>query len=239
MRLNKLSANPQKTEYMFIGHPNRTNKITEQEKLKLNGSEIKRVKKTKSLGVIIDQGLNWEDQFKAIKAKVRGGLASLKTLKNIVSQSQLSNVYRALVESHIRYADVIWGSVSNSKMESLQRFQDRAISIIDTARIKDDWSKNFLQVKQLITFDRSVMTYKIMNRLCPENLWNKFQRRSHYSNYSTRFCENLQIPKYNLEYSKKRFSYTALKAWNEIPMNIRELPTLYQYKKLLKSHLMS
>ena len=46
-------------------------------------------------------------------------------------------------------------------MESLQRFQDRAISIIDTARIKDDWSKNFLQVKQLIRFDRSVMTYKI------------------------------------------------------------------------------
>ena len=149
------------------------------------------------------------------------------------------NVYRALVESHIRYADVIWGSVSNSKMESLRRFQDRAISIIDTARIKDDWAKNFLQVKQLITFDRSVMTYKIMNRLCPENLWNKFQRRSHYSNYNTRFCENLQIPKYNLEYSKKRFSYTALKAWNEIPMNIRELPTLYQYKKQLKSHLMS
>ena len=72
-----------------------------------------------------------------------------------------------------------------------------------------------------------------------ENLWNKFQRRSHYSNYNTRFCENLQIPKYNLEYSKKRFPYTALKAWNEIPMNIRELPTLYQYKKQLKSHLMS
>ena len=59
-------------------------------------------------------------------------------------------------------------------MESLQRFQDRSISIIDAARIKDDWSKNFLQVKQLITFNRSVMTYKIMNRLCPENLWNDF-----------------------------------------------------------------
>ena len=72
-------------------------------------------------------------------------------------------------------------------MDSLQRFQDRAISIIDTARIKEDWSNNFVQVKQLITFDRSVMTYKIMNRLCPENLWNKFQRRSHYSNYN---CEN-------------------------------------------------
>ena len=75
-----LSANPQSTEYMFMGHPNRTNKIAEREKLKLNGSEIKRVKKTKSLGVIIDQELNWEDLFKAIKVKVRGHLASLKTL---------------------------------------------------------------------------------------------------------------------------------------------------------------
>ena len=134
------------------------------------------MKKTKSLEIIIDQGLNWEEQFKAIKAKVRGGLASLKTLKNIVSQSQLSNVYRALVESHIRYADVIWGSISNSKIESLQRFQDRAISIIDTARIKDDLSKSLSTVKQLIIFDRSVMTYKIMNRLRPENLWKKISK---------------------------------------------------------------
>ena len=84
----------------------------------------------------------------------------------------------------------MWGSISNSKIESLQRFQDRAISIIDTARIKDDWSKNLSTVKQLIMYDRSVMTYKIMNRLCPENLWNNFQRRSHYSNYNTRFCEH-------------------------------------------------
>ena len=48
-----------------------------------------------------------------------------------------------------------------------------------------------------------------------------------------------QIPKYTLEHSKKRFSYTALKAWDEIPMNIKELSTLYQYKKQLKSYFMS
>ncbi len=29
MRLNKLSANPKKTEYVVIGHPNRTNRIAE------------------------------------------------------------------------------------------------------------------------------------------------------------------------------------------------------------------
>ena len=44
----------------------------------------------------------------------------------------------------------------------------------------------------------------------------------------------LQIPKYNLEYSKKSFSYTVLKVWNKIPIKIRELPTLHQHKKQLK-----
>ena len=239
MRLNKLSANPQKTEYMIIGHPRRTNKVEIHETLRLNGADIKRVKKTKSLGVIVDEGLNWEEQFKTIKGKVSGGLTSLKKLKNILPQSQLSNVYRALVESHMRYADVIWGSLTHSKKESLQRLQDRAIFIIETARIKDKWSNNLLSAEQLVMFDRAVMAYKIMNRLCPENLWNKFQRRSHYSNYNTRFCRDLQIPRYNLEYAKKGFSYSALKVWNEIPISIRELPTLCRFKKQLKMHLMS
>jgi hypothetical protein len=126
----------------------------------------------------------------------------------------------------MRYADVIWGSLSNSRKESLQRLQHRAISMIDTSKIKDDWSNNFLHVEQLISFDRAVMAYKIMNRLCPENLWNKFQQRSQYSSYNTRFCRDLQIPRYNLEYAKKGFSYSALKVWNEIPISIRELHTL-------------
>ena len=92
MRLNKLSANPQKSEYMIIGHPRRTNKVEIHETLRLNGSDIRRMKKTKSLGVIVDEGLNWEEQFKTVKGKVHGGLASLKKLKNILPQSQLSLV---------------------------------------------------------------------------------------------------------------------------------------------------
>ena len=53
MRLNKLSANSQKTEYMIIGHPRRTNKVEIYETLRLNNSDIRRVKKTKSFVTLI------------------------------------------------------------------------------------------------------------------------------------------------------------------------------------------
>ena len=45
MRINKLSPNPQKTEFMIIGHQLSTKKPELPETLKLNGSEIKRVEK--------------------------------------------------------------------------------------------------------------------------------------------------------------------------------------------------
>ena len=189
--------------------------------------------------MIVDERLNWERQYKTVHNKSCGGLQSLRRLKSILPQSSLNNVYRALIESHMRYADEIWGSLSNSKIESLQRLLDRTVSMIHTSRIKDSWIPKFLAVQQLITFDRAVMVYKIFNKLCPEHLWNKYHQRSHYSRYNTRFCKNIQIPKYNLEYAKKGFSYSALKTWNELPLSIRELPTLFHFKKQLKMYLMS
>ena len=74
---------------MTIGHARRTNKVEVSEPLSLNNSEIKRVTKTKSLGVMADEGLNWDDQFSKVKGKINGGLKSLKKLKNLISQSQL------------------------------------------------------------------------------------------------------------------------------------------------------
>ena len=57
MRINKLSPNPQKTEYMVIGLPRKTNALHMPGRLEINGSELNRVLKTKSLGVIVDANL--------------------------------------------------------------------------------------------------------------------------------------------------------------------------------------
>ena len=80
MRVNKLSPNPQKTEFMVIGHPLSTRKLALPETLELNSSEIKRVEKTKYLGIIIDENLNWDEPFKRVRSKINTGLMSLKRL---------------------------------------------------------------------------------------------------------------------------------------------------------------
>ena len=49
----KLSPNPAKTEHMTIRHPGRIKQLEISDALMLNGTEIKRVPKSKSLGIII------------------------------------------------------------------------------------------------------------------------------------------------------------------------------------------
>ena len=111
MRVTKLSPNPKKTEVMVIGHPLKTKNLDLPQALTLDGSDIKKVDQVKSPGIIIDQNLTWDEQYKRIKGKMSVGLSALKRLKNILPQSQLCSVYYALVESHLRYGDVVWGNL--------------------------------------------------------------------------------------------------------------------------------
>ena len=82
------------------------------------------------------------------------------------------------------------------------------------------------------------MTYKIINKLSPESLQDKFELRSVYSNYETRNCHDLQIPRLDTERAKSGFKYSALKLWNDVPVDIREASTLKCFKKKLKAHLL-
>ena len=148
----------------------------------------------------------------------------------IVPQSQLINIYYSLVESQLRYAIVEWGSLSNTEIEAFQRFQIRAQSIVEKAKVKYQWSSNWLSVEQLINFDRAVMAHKMMNKICPERLGDRYKIRNTHSSYRTRNCTDIRIPRYNLEYLKTSFYYLWLKDWNNIPIAIRELSVLQQFQ---------
>ena len=115
----------------------RINEIDDLPPLKLNDSQIKRVEKTKSLGVIFDEGLKWKDQYKSLTGKLAGGLSSLKKLKEVLPQSKLCDVYHALFERHLRYGNIVWGSISSSELQAHQRLQNRALLTIEHARFKD------------------------------------------------------------------------------------------------------
>ena len=126
----------------------------------------------------MDENLTWNEQYKILKGKIENALSSMRKLKNILPQTKLDQVYKALLESHLRYSDEIRGSLSNTKLDHLQHLQTRARTLIESSGLKDGWSCNWLSVSNLIIFDRAVMIYKIMNGICPDNLRGRLVTRS-------------------------------------------------------------
>ena len=59
------------------------------------------MEKSKYLGIIDDENLNWDEQFERIKSKINTVLMGQMRLKNILPQSQLCCVYYGIVESHL------------------------------------------------------------------------------------------------------------------------------------------
>ena len=91
----------------------------------------------------------------------------------------------------------------------------------------------------MFQLDQSVLMYKIINKICPESLRDKFAERSSISKYDTRNKTDLQIPRLNLDFSRKSFNYTGLKTCNSTPPHIGESGTLTRFTNGLKSHFLS
>ena len=162
LRQRKLSLNAEKSEFMLIGHPKQLNKAKGFPDLDVYDKKLCRAQKTKYLGVRRKHELERTTQNRKAKDKKR--FRGVFKLKNILSQKKLATVYRALIESHLRYCSVIWGCLSNTKLESLQRLQNRARRLIECARHKDGWVYDWLDVRNLIKYDsRLITTYKINN----------------------------------------------------------------------------
>ena len=146
-------------------------------------------------------------------------------------------MYKALLGSHLVHSDELWDSLSNTKLDHIQRLQTRARTLIESFRLKDGWSCNWLSVSNLTIFARAVMIYRIMNGFCQDNLRGRLVTRSQISNYRTRNWLGLATPRQNLEFSKSSFFYSGAKTWNKIPLEIRMSSTITMLKRKLKEFL--
>ena len=70
----------------------------------------------------------------------------ISRLKHVTENANLQMITITLWRCY----NVIGGSLPKAKLNTLQRLQDRARSIIANARQKDGWSHNWLTVEQLI-----------------------------------------------------------------------------------------
>ena len=104
---NKLSLNVVKTEFMILGTNSRLRDLDSDPAstpyiLSVGNIEIKRVKSTKYLGLIVDDTLSWSDHIDHISMKITRSIGVLKRNQSYLPKSSFITLYRTLVETHLR-----------------------------------------------------------------------------------------------------------------------------------------
>ena len=103
----KLCLNVLKTKYMMFHTPQ---KRIPKLHLSINNIDIEKIDSFNFLGLVLDTHLKWNFQARKVANKLTHINWILSKLKHIFPQKILKTIYSSLIESHINYCLVLWGT---------------------------------------------------------------------------------------------------------------------------------
>ena len=106
-------------------------------KLILNNYEIRRVKKTKYLGMIVDDSLTWEDHIDYITLKINRGIGIIRRVRQFIPEKSLLLLHQTLIDPYFRYCSTVWGQCGETLKNKLQALQNRAARSIAKVKYED------------------------------------------------------------------------------------------------------
>ena len=128
LRANRISLNANKTELIIFRPENKS--ITKQLNFRISGQKINEVKKTKYLGIYLDEHLTWNFQLNQIKTKLSRICGLLAKLRYHVKTELIRTVHFAIFDPVLRYAVQVWAQHRNEVIKEIKKLQEKAIRIM-------------------------------------------------------------------------------------------------------------
>ena len=243
---NKLSLNVLKTQALVVGSKPKIKKIADKivdpPQFLIGDSQVENVDQTKYLGVIIDKNLNWDEHINSLRTKVSRGIGFLKYSRKFLPENTLSKMYRGIVEPHFRYCCSVWGNCGVTRLQNLQKLQNRAARIVTRSNF-DSPAMPIIQklkwptISDIIRSETATTVYKSLNGLAPEYLSKLFVKNSTRNTRKLRNTEtDLLLPLRKTNNGQKGISFRGPKLWNQLEHNVKYAPSLATFKRRLNSN---
>ena len=219
-----------------------------------------RQKSIKYLGALIDSTLSWKDHIFNTTKKLSRAIGILYKLRPFVTTKIMINIYYALIYSHLVYAIEVWGSACVTHITKILTLQKRSVRLIT---YKDQFPSipgplypsaplflklSFLKVEDIFILQVSKFVHKCINFDIINNFDNWFKLNHEVHSHSTRTTynsillentNNLSIPfGRTTNYGLKLIKVSGPKLWNSLPLDIRNLKSLSNFKASVKNHLL-
>jgi len=179
-----------KTHFMLIGSRQKLRTLTESPRFAINDFQVSQVTTAKSLGVTIDDRLDWSGHIEKVTKTVASGIAAIKRIRHLVPQATLDLIYQALIRPHLDYCNIVWVNCGITLRDKVQRLQNRTARVLTYSNYDKDAGHLFkllgwknLACQQQI--QRTTMVYRSLHGLAPNYLSSKFEGEKLHMTYGT------------------------------------------------------
>ena len=241
LKVNKLSLNIAKTEFMIIGSRQRLNvNVDGHINISINDQPIKKVNETETLGMTIDQHLTWSKQVEEKSKKISSAIGALKRIRPFITIDVANKIYKTIIQPHLDYCSTVWDGLGVTLLDKIQKLQNRAARIITQSSYYTSasslleelgWDNVLTRWKK----QKAILMFKTLNNRAPEYLRNLFiDRNTHYDLRNA--GGKLNLPRSRTDYLKRSFSYSGAQLWNNLPESIRTIKSLKNFKKAIQNY---
>ena len=223
---NRLFPNTLKTYLMFFNYRNNSPLLPN---IYFNSDILSWIDSFKYLGMIIDNKLSFKLHISYINNKISRGVGALNRLRYFCHKNILLKIYHSLVYSHIIQNIVIWGGVSDNKVNCIQVSMNNALrSILNVKFINHvpNLSTNQIYLSLNIFKFRDLYKYfilKFIHSFLYGNhqsiFYNYFLDLMPLHTYNTRH-RNINLPNIRLEVEKSLTVYNSAKIINDFPEHL-------------------
>ena len=164
-------------------------------------------------------------------------------IRTLLTKEALMLVYHALVGSKLRYGLICWATANQSLLDKVNVMHNRIVTYMTySKRCSRMWplysQLKVLPLDLLIKIEHAKTMYKFENKMLPEVFNDYFRKPTHRHN--TRFASSLNnfvMVRITSAKEKSLLKYIGPKVWANIPIQIKNSPSLKVFINLYRNHL--
>lgn len=181
-----------------------------------------------------------------MKHKLLPSLCQLSRIRRYITDGACQLAVLSLVTSRLDYCNSLLAGIQGSQLDRLQRIQNRAARLITRPRVPRGQiihitpflqHLHWLPVRQRVFYKLCTLVYRCLNGSGPQYLTELLKHRVRDARLRQPSTWELVVSRPRRRVGTLGFGFAGPDAWNSLPLSIRCIDTLPQFKTALKTYL--
>ena len=223
MSCNKLKLNPDKTEFLLIGHERQRSKYLAMFPVDLLGVKTTSAKAAGNLGVLFYSNFSFRSHVSAVCRSCRYHIRDLRRIRRYLTFDSAILLAHALVFSRLDDCNSLLLVIADKEIVQLQRIQNSLARVVTkkpplTRSVPLLRSLHWLPIKFRIEFKTCLLCYKTFNENQPDHLYAMLTPSVLSRSLRSNDGINFSVPKVKTNTGARAFCSCSPTLWNRLPL---------------------